>query len=71
MRLIPDRDAVDLASMLRDLLHAECPTRLVRELRESPALSEPESLWKALADAGVLGLDTEEEYGGSDRKSVV
>jgi len=65
MRLIPDRDAVDLASMLRDLLHAECPTRLVRELRESPALSEPESLWKALADAGVLGLATAEEYGGS------
>ncbi len=65
MRLIPDRDAVDLASMLRDLLRAECPTTLVRALREPPAAAVPEALWKALADAGVLGLVVAEEYGGS------
>jgi len=65
MRLIPDRDAVDLASMLRDLLRAQCPTALVRALREPPAVPVPETLWKALADAGVLGLAAAEEYGGS------
>lgn len=65
MRLIPDSDAVDLAAMLRDLLRVECPTTLVRALREPSAAPVPETLWKALADAGVLGLVAAEEYGGS------
>jgi alkylation response protein AidB-like acyl-CoA dehydrogenase len=64
MRLIPDRDAADLASMLRDLLRAECPTTLVRALREQSAESVPDTLWKPLVDAGVLGLSLAEEYGG-------
>jgi alkylation response protein AidB-like acyl-CoA dehydrogenase len=65
MRLIPDRDHIDLASMLRDLLGAECPTTLVRALRTGPGEPVPETLWKPLADAGVLGLATAEEYGGA------
>ncbi|MDT5015479.1 MAG: hypothetical protein QOD39_1639, partial [Mycobacterium sp.] len=41
MRVTPDQDARDLASMCRKLLAAEL---------------EPAAQWKALADAGVLGL---------------
>lgn len=51
MQLIPDQDERDLAAMCRGLLAAEC--------------SDEPRLWKALADAGVLGLGIEEEFGGS------
>jgi len=65
MKLIPDPDAVDLASMLHDLLRAECPTALVRALRDLPGEPVPGTLWKRLAEAGVLGLASGEEYGGA------
>lgn len=65
MRLIPTQDAVALASMLRDVFAAECPTTVVRALRDSPSEPVPQELWKALADAGVLGLTTAEGLGGS------
>ena len=45
MRLIPDQDERDLASMCRSLLAAECPTAPRAERL-------PAGLWKALADAG-------------------
>jgi alkylation response protein AidB-like acyl-CoA dehydrogenase len=62
MRLTPDQDARDLASMCRSLLAAECPTTLAR----APGGERmPTSLWKALADAGVLGLAIDEHHGGS------
>lgn len=61
MRLLPDQDERDLASMLRKLLSAECPTTLARPGAEQI----PQSLWKALVDAGVLGLAFPEEYGGA------
>src|SRR5689334_4684835 len=41
MRLIPSQDERDLAAMCRSVLAAEL---------------EPDAQWKALADAGVLGL---------------
>ena len=41
MRVIPDQDERDLAAMCRSVLAAEL---------------EPDAQWKALADAGVLGL---------------
>ncbi|MFY9919008.1 MAG: acyl-CoA dehydrogenase family protein [Mycobacterium sp.] len=41
MRVIPSQDERDLAAMCRSVLAAEL---------------EPDALWKALADAGVLGL---------------
>lgn len=65
MRLIPDRDAVDLASVLHDLLSTECPIVLMRALRERSGEPVPQTLWKPLADAGVLGLAVAEEFGGS------
>ena len=62
MRLTPDQDARDLASMCRNLLAAECPTTLAR----APGGERlPAALWKALADAGVLGLAIDEHHGGS------
>lgn len=61
MRLLPDQDERDLASMLRKLLSAECPTGLAR----SGADRLPATLWRALVDAGVPGLALPEQYGGA------
>ncbi|HME76261.1 MAG TPA: acyl-CoA dehydrogenase family protein [Mycobacterium sp.] len=65
MRLLPSQDERDLASMLNALFLAECPTSLVRQLRDSDRRQMPDRLWKALADAGVFGLFLPEEYGGA------
>jgi alkylation response protein AidB-like acyl-CoA dehydrogenase len=65
MKLLPDQDERALASMLQALFHAECPTSLVRQLRDSQRRPIPDRLWKALADAGVFGLLLPEEYGGA------
>jgi alkylation response protein AidB-like acyl-CoA dehydrogenase len=65
MKLIPSQDERDLASMLGRLFAAECPTSLVRELRDAEPRTVPERLWKSLADAGVFGLSTSTEYGGA------
>ena len=62
MRVIPDQDERDLASMCRSLLAAECPTTLARGRGEERVTA---GLWKALADAGVLGLAIDEQHGGS------
>jgi alkylation response protein AidB-like acyl-CoA dehydrogenase len=65
MKLLPSQDERDLASMLHALFHAECPTSLVRQLRDSDRRPMPDKLWKALVDAGVFGLFLAEEYGGA------
>ncbi len=65
MRLIPDQDQRDLAAMCRDLLTAECPTTLARALHTPDGIRITPGLWKALAEAGVLGLAIGEELGGS------
>src|SRR5437879_4062727 len=62
MRLIPDQDERDLTTMCRRLLAAECPTTLARAKQTDRM---PARLWKALADAGVLGLAIGERHGGS------
>ena len=51
--------------MLRRLFAAECPTSLVRELRQADPRPMPNALWKSLAGTGVFGLSTPTEYGGS------
>ena len=62
MRAIFDQDERDLAAMCRSLLAAECPTTLARGRGEERVTA---GLWKALADAGVLGLAIDEQHGGS------
>ncbi len=52
--------------MLSALFAAECPTSLVRELRDADVRPRPERLWKSLADAGVFGLLLPQEHGGAD-----
>ena len=66
MKLIPSQDERDLASMLSSLFVAECPTTLVRELRDADVRPMPERLWKSLAGAGVFGLLVPQEHGGAD-----
>jgi alkylation response protein AidB-like acyl-CoA dehydrogenase len=65
MRLIPDQDQRDLAAVCRDVLAAECPTTLARALHSPDGARITPGLWKALAEAGVLGLAIEEGLGGS------
>ncbi len=65
VNLLPNEDERDLASMLSALFAAECPTTLVRELRDPETRSTPERLWKSLTDAGVFGLLVPQEYGGA------
>ena len=65
VKLLPSQDERDLASMLRALFSAECPTSLVRELRDADRRQMPDGLWKSLADAGVFGLVLPEQYGGA------
>jgi alkylation response protein AidB-like acyl-CoA dehydrogenase len=65
VKLLPTQDERDLASMLRALFSAECPTSLVRELRDADRRQMPDGLWKSLADAGVFGLVLPEHYGGA------
>jgi alkylation response protein AidB-like acyl-CoA dehydrogenase len=60
--LIPDQDERDLTSMCRSLLAAECPTPLAHAPHNERM---PARLWKALGDAGVLGLAIDERHGGS------
>jgi alkylation response protein AidB-like acyl-CoA dehydrogenase len=50
MRLLPDGDEQEFASMLRRLFSAA---------------SDSTATWNSLADAGVLGLTLPEQYGGS------
>ena len=50
MRVTPDQDARDLAAMCRSVLAVGL---------------EPAAQWKALAEAGVLGLAIDEQHGGS------
>jgi len=65
MKLLPSQDERDLASVLHALFLAECPTSLVRQLRDSEPRSMPDKLWTALAEAGVFGLLLPEEHGGA------
>ncbi len=65
MKLLIDQDDRALASMLRGLLAAECPTNLARAGKDAAALRMSPALWQALADAGVLGIALPTEYGGS------
>ena len=56
MKLLPSDDERDLASMLQTLFAAECPTSLIRELRDADPRQLPDRLWKSLADTGIFGL---------------
>jgi alkylation response protein AidB-like acyl-CoA dehydrogenase len=65
VNLLPNEDERDLASMLSALFAAECPTTLVRDLRDPDTRTTPERLWKSLTDAGVFGLLVPQHYGGA------
>jgi alkylation response protein AidB-like acyl-CoA dehydrogenase len=65
MRQLPAQDELDLVASLRALLAAECPTSVVRRLRDDTEEKIPDRLWTALADAGVFGLALPTEYGGA------
>lgn len=65
MKVIPTDEQREFAAALRALLAAECPVSLVRALGNPGADRGTPVLWKALAGAGIFGLATGEEHGGS------
>ena len=65
MKAIPTEEQREFAASLRALLSVQSPVSMVRALDEPGADRRTPTLWKALADAGVLGLAIAEEYGGS------
>jgi alkylation response protein AidB-like acyl-CoA dehydrogenase len=65
MKAVPTAEQREFAASLRGLLAAESPASLVRALQAPGADRSTPTLWKALADAGVLGLAIAEQYGGS------
>lgn len=64
MRLAPDRDALDFASSVRELLADVADAPALRVAWDDADGRIP-ALWKRLAETGVLGLAIPEEYGGS------
>ena len=52
-----------LKNSARSFLKQECPSALVRKVRDSDE-AFPETLWKNMADMGWMGLGIDEEYGG-------
>jgi alkylation response protein AidB-like acyl-CoA dehydrogenase len=65
MKAIPTEEQREFAASLRALLSVQSPVSLVRALDEPGADRTTPALWKALADAGVLGLAIAEDCGGS------
>jgi len=64
MRLRPDRDAVDFAASVRELLERSCDAEALRAAWDSAEGRVP-GLWKRLAEMGVTGLTVGESFGGS------
>jgi hypothetical protein len=56
MKAIRTAEQREFAATLRGLLAAESPVSLVRALQAPGADRSTPTLWKALADAGVLAL---------------
>ncbi len=52
-----------LKDAARELIEAECPTTLVRDM-ESDDRGFPTSLWERMAGLGWMGLPLSEQYGG-------
>jgi alkylation response protein AidB-like acyl-CoA dehydrogenase len=63
MKLALDDEQTALQETLRHLLEKECPTSLVREMKQS-ATAMPSTLWRALAEFGVFGLGLPAALGG-------
>ena len=53
-----------LRTVARDVLTAECPTKLVREMAKDEK-GHPLHLWQQMAEAGWMGLIIPQEYGGA------
>lgn len=64
MRLAPDRDALDFAASVRELLDDLADAEALRVAWDDPDGRIP-GVWKRLAEAGVLGLTVPEQYGGA------
>lgn len=69
MDLAPAERQRLLQRTARDLLEAECPVSLVRELEHSDQ-GYSNALWKKIADLGWLGLAVPPEFGGSGGSAI-
>jgi alkylation response protein AidB-like acyl-CoA dehydrogenase len=64
MRFAFTEEQVELARVTRELLARECPPTAVRAAWDAPS-SAPPVAWKALADAGIVGMTAPERFGGA------
>jgi alkylation response protein AidB-like acyl-CoA dehydrogenase len=65
MDLTHSAEQLELGAVARSLFTRECPTSLVRQLREPGSDGLAPTLWQALASAGIFGIPFEEKYGGA------
>jgi alkylation response protein AidB-like acyl-CoA dehydrogenase len=63
MEVLFDEEEEMLKRNARQVLEAECPPQLARDM-ETDDLGFPPDLWKKIADLGWLGLALPEQYGG-------
>ncbi|HWU22944.1 MAG TPA: acyl-CoA dehydrogenase family protein, partial [Nocardioides sp.] len=59
-----DEDLVALQGLAREIFGDLATTERLREVEATPAAYD-EGLWRALGDAGILGLTVPEEHGGA------
>jgi alkylation response protein AidB-like acyl-CoA dehydrogenase len=64
MDLTPTAEQTELQGVLRGLFSRECPTTLVREMREPQSDGFPKALWEALATTGIFGMSFPAAVGG-------
>jgi alkylation response protein AidB-like acyl-CoA dehydrogenase len=64
MRFSFTDDQTQMQGALRDLLKKECAPSVVRAAWARPLDAAPSSLWRTLAELGVVGLTVPEAYGG-------
>jgi alkylation response protein AidB-like acyl-CoA dehydrogenase len=64
MRLLPDPDALEFATGIRELLARSCDAEALRAAWDSGDGRVP-GLWKRLAETGLTGLTVPEQYGGA------
>ncbi|HEX4979888.1 MAG TPA: acyl-CoA dehydrogenase family protein [Acidimicrobiales bacterium] len=65
MDLQPSEEERLLAESARKVFERDCPTTLVRELREDTSAGHSDELWSKIASQGWLGLGLPERHGGA------
>ncbi len=66
MKLIETPEQIQFQQMLSGFFTLNCPTSLVRQMKDPSAAGYPAALWDALAANGLLGLTLPDAVGGQE-----